>query len=112
MKNFEEAINKSEASGVKIRALMLCNPHNPLGRCYPKETIIELMKLCSKRKIHLLADEIYAASVYDVGDKEAVPFTSLLSFDYSPYISSDYVHVIYGLLSIGLYNQFADSCQE
>lgn len=76
---------------------MLCNPHNPLGQCYPKETIIDLMKFCHKYKIHLLCDEIYAASVYDIPDKHAVPFTSVLSFDYTPYISSDYVHVYYGM---------------
>lgn len=94
---YEEALLEAEKNGTKIRALMLCNPHNPLGQCYPKETIIALMKLCAKYKVHLLCDEIYATSVYDVPDKHAVKFTSVLSFDYSEYISSDYVHVVYGL---------------
>lgn len=56
------------------------------------------MKLCQKHKIHLLADEIYAATVYDVPDKDAVPFTSVLSFDFSQYIDAEYLHVIYGTL--------------
>jgi len=55
------------------------------------------MKMCQKHKIHLLADEIYAATVYEVPDESAVPFTSVLSFDYSKHISSDYLHVLYGL---------------
>ena len=93
---YEEALVKAEEAGTHIRALMLCNPHNPLGQCYPKDTIIALMKLCNKYKIHLLCDEIYAASVYDVSDKNAVKFTSALSFETSPYISSDYLHVLYG----------------
>lgn len=75
---------------------MLCNPHNPLGKCYPRDTIIALMKFCDKYKIHLLSDEIYAGSVYDVPDKHAVKFTSVLSFDYTPYIHPDFVHVLYG----------------
>ena len=94
---YEEALLRAESQGIRVRALMLCNPHNPLGQCYPKDTIIALMKLCSKYKIHLLCDEIYAMSVYDVPDEKAVPFTSALSFDTSRYISSDYLHVIYGM---------------
>jgi 1-aminocyclopropane-1-carboxylate synthase len=77
---------------------MLCNPHNPLGRCYPKDTIVALMKFCQHHKIHLLCDEIYAISVYDTPeDPAAVKFTSVLSFDSLPYISTDYLHVIYGM---------------
>lgn len=94
---YEEAILKAESEGIHVRALMLCNPHNPLGRCYPKETIVALMELCNKYKVHLLSDEIYAASVYDVPDKDAIEFTSVLSFDSSKYISDDYLHVLYGL---------------
>lgn len=29
--HFETALARSNASGVKIKAVMLCNPHNPLG---------------------------------------------------------------------------------
>ena len=54
------------------------------------------MKLCSKYRIHLISDEIYAVSVYDVPDKNAVDFISVLSFDHTPYISPEYCHVVYG----------------
>ena len=33
---FEEALIKSNAEGVKIRALFVVNPHNPLGECMPR----------------------------------------------------------------------------
>ena len=75
---------------------MLCNPHNPLGKCYTRDAIIGLLKLCSKHNIHVFVDEIYALSVYDVPDKEAVPFTSVLSLDTDEYIDKDYVHHLYG----------------
>lgn len=94
---YEEALKRAERENTKIRALLLCNPHNPLGQCYPQETIIELMKLCNKYKIHLLSDEIYAMSVYDVPGLEAVPFQSVLSFDSSEHIDKDYLHVLYGM---------------
>lgn len=95
--DYEDALLKAEKESIKVRALMLCNPHNPLGQCYPKDTIIAIMKLCSRYKIHLLCDEIYASSVYDIPDKHAVPFTSALSFDHTPYISTDLVHIYYGM---------------
>jgi 1-aminocyclopropane-1-carboxylate synthase len=95
---YETALLEAQKSGTRIRAMMLCNPHNPLGRCYPKETLIAIMRFCQKYKIHLLCDEIYALSVYDVPeDPRAIKFTSVLSFDSSTYINSDYLHVLYGM---------------
>jgi len=93
---YEQALLKAQESGTKVRALLICHPHNPLGQCYPKETIVELMKLAQKHKLHLLMDEIYAMSVYDIGDPAAIPFQSCLSFDSSEYIDPNLLHVIYG----------------
>ncbi|KAJ9630912.1 hypothetical protein H2203_001440 [Taxawa tesnikishii (nom. ined.)] len=94
---YEEALVAAESSGTRVRALLLCHPHNPLGQCYPESTIVGLMKLCQKYKIHLLVDEIYAASVYEIPDKNALPFTSSLAFDSSPYIDANLLHLLYGL---------------
>lgn len=94
---YEEALQDAEKRGTRVRALLLCHPHNPLGQCYPRESIIELMKLCSKYNLHLLSDEIYAMSVYEVPNKHAVPFESVLAFDSSKYINKDYLHVMYGM---------------
>jgi 1-aminocyclopropane-1-carboxylate synthase len=94
---YDEALAKAEQEGTKIRALMLCNPHNPLGQCYPKNTIIELLKFCNRHKIHLIVDEVYAMSVFEIEDAEAVPFTSVLSLDYKQHIDQNYVHHVYGM---------------
>lgn len=53
------------------------------------------MKLCSKFRIHLVCDEIYANSIFDISRSDAVKFTSVLSFDHTPYIRPEYVHVVY-----------------
>ncbi|KAF2164625.1 hypothetical protein M409DRAFT_25022 [Zasmidium cellare ATCC 36951] len=90
---YEEALRKAQEEGVVVRALLLCNPHNPLGRCYPKETIVALMRFCAMYGLHLVADEVYAVSVYE----EEATFTSVISFDCSEYIAPQYVHVMYGL---------------
>jgi 1-aminocyclopropane-1-carboxylate synthase len=62
---FEEALKESELKGIKIRAVMLCNPHNPLGFCYSKETIKCYMRFAEQYQIHFISDEIYALSTYE-----------------------------------------------
>lgn len=96
---YEKTLIETEKKGIRIRALVLCNPHNPLGQSYPKETIIGLLKLINKYKIHLLSDEIYALSIYDnkASAPNPVPFQSVLSLDVEKYVDPKYVQFIYGL---------------
>jgi aspartate/methionine/tyrosine aminotransferase len=89
---YESAINEAVEAGNRIRAILLCNPHNPLGRCYSAEALIEYMKLCEKYSIHLILDEVYATSVYD----DDSPFTSILAIDSKKYINTNYLHLLYG----------------
>lgn len=56
----------------------MCNPHNPLSRCYPKEVLLELMEFCQERGLHLILDEIYALMDLKV-DLRAPKFVSALS---------------------------------
>ncbi|KDB25499.1 hypothetical protein H109_02671 [Trichophyton interdigitale MR816] len=97
-KKYEEAIVAAEARGVKIRGLIIVNPHNPLaGRCYPRETLVELFKLCQKYQIHLISDEIYALSVFDSQESGAMPFVSTLSINTEGLMDEKLLHVIYGM---------------
>lgn len=50
----EEALIQAEKDGVKIRGLLLCNPHNPLGRCYTSDVVEAYLALCQKYKIHFI----------------------------------------------------------
>ena len=43
----------------------MCNPQNPLGRTYPRETLLEYARFCEENDLHLVSDEIYALSVYE-----------------------------------------------
>ena len=84
--------------GGKVRAILLCNPHNPLGRCYSQETLLAFMGLCQRYSIHLVVDEIYALSVFPNPDApSAEPFTSALSIDTANIIDPALVHVVWGL---------------
>ncbi|KAK5994746.1 1-aminocyclopropane-1-carboxylate synthase 1-like protein [Cladobotryum mycophilum] len=92
--SLEEALVASRCAGVKIRALLIVNPNNPLGRCYPRKTLVQLMKFCQKHQIHLISDEVYALSVFGEGD--GLPgFTSVLTIE-PGYIDDELLHVIYG----------------
>lgn len=67
------------------------------GKCYPRDTLINLMKFCQKHQLHLVSDEIYACSVFDSGDPNATTFTSVLSIDSTNLIDPELLHVTYGL---------------
>ncbi|KAF7550486.1 hypothetical protein G7046_g8001 [Stylonectria norvegica] len=97
IEKFEEALVKSNAAGVNIKALFVVNPNNPLGKCYPKTTLISIMEFCQKHHLHLISDEIYACSVFDSGEDNAVPYTSILSINPTNLIDTDLLHVTYGL---------------
>ncbi len=54
VKRHEEAFLQAHKEGVQVKALMLCSPHNPLGKCYPPEIIEAYLTLCEKYKIHFI----------------------------------------------------------
>ncbi|RAL09383.1 putative aminotransferase [Aspergillus homomorphus CBS 101889] len=98
---YEQAMLKFHVeTGRKVKALMLCHPHNPLGRCYPRHVLVALMKLCQKYQMHFISDEIYALSVWkNTVDQTASPvaFESALSVDLAGIIDSNLVHVLWGM---------------
>lgn len=69
---------------------------NDSGKCYPRSTLINIMKLCQKHQIHLISDEIYACSVFESGETDATPFTSALSINPAGIIDPELLHIEYG----------------
>ena len=70
----KEAYSKAEQPQ-RIKVLLLCNPHNPVGQCYPAEVIREIGAFCHERGLHLVSDEVYALSVLE---NSSTPFVSVL----------------------------------
>ncbi|KAI6782555.1 1-aminocyclopropane-1-carboxylate synthase-like protein-like protein [Emericellopsis cladophorae] len=97
VEKFAKALQSCEARGVKVKTIFIVNPNNPLGKCYPRKTLVEIMKFCNQNRLHLFSDEIYACSVFDSGEPTAVPFTSVLSLDTDQYIDPCLLHVTWGL---------------
>ncbi|KAH8654923.1 pyridoxal phosphate-dependent transferase [Ilyonectria robusta] len=97
--SYEKVLLDAHAQGLKVSGLIISHPHNPLGRCYPQEVLIGLMKLCEKYGVHFISDEIYALSVWDnaVDSPAPTPFESALTIDSTDIIDPSRVHVIWGM---------------
>ena len=59
----------------KCRLLILSNPHNPAGVCWPKETLQRLAHFCFEHNIIVISDEIHADMAL-FGNKH-IPFASV-----------------------------------
>ena len=97
VKAYEAAYHKAKAEGVNVKALLLCNPHNPTGTVYPRETLVELAKLAGRYKLHFVSDEIYARSCFATQDvPQPSLFHSILSIDVASECALDpaLVHVV------------------
>ncbi|KAG2418071.1 hypothetical protein HFD88_001171 [Aspergillus terreus] len=94
---YKLALEDAKARGITVRAVIVVNPHNPVGRCYPVETLRAILSFCNEHRLHFISDEIYASCVFDSGDPNAQPFTSILSLSMPDLIAPELVHVLYGL---------------
>ncbi|GAA0729724.1 pyridoxal phosphate-dependent aminotransferase [Clostridium malenominatum] len=59
----------------KVKMIILCNPHNPVGRVWSKEELIRLGEICLKNNILVVSDEIHSDITFK-GYKHT-PFASL-----------------------------------
>ncbi len=58
-----------------VKLFFLCNPHNPVGRVWQKEELVELGEVCLKNKIIIVTDEIHSDLIFK-GYKH-IPFAAL-----------------------------------
>lgn len=42
------------------KLLMLCNPHNPVGKVFTKEELCEISRICSDNGVIILSDEVHS----------------------------------------------------
>jgi cystathionine beta-lyase len=57
------------------KLLILCNPHNPAGITWPKETLEELAEICHHNRLLVLSDEIHSDMAL-FGNRH-IPFASV-----------------------------------
>jgi cystathionine beta-lyase len=71
--DFEDLENK--LSNPQTTMMILCNPHNPIGKVWDKETLKRIGELCFKHNVLVLCDEIHC----DLTDMqhEYIPFAAV-----------------------------------
>ena len=59
----------------RTKIMILCNPHNPVGRVWKREELLAVGNLCRRHHILVISDEIHSDIVFR-GNKH-IPFPSL-----------------------------------
>lgn len=72
----------------RTKMICVCNPHNPLGRCFTRAELEALGALCTAHGLRILSDEIWSEIVY-----APAQFTSMLAL--SPAVAANTV-VVHG----------------
>ncbi|GLC48246.1 hypothetical protein PLESTB_000075000 [Pleodorina starrii] len=84
----------------RVAALLYTSPNNPLGIMYRRETVVEMLRWCLARRVHLVSDEIYGNSVFGEGKSftsaEVVAQQEAADLPHSERLSELH-HVVWGL---------------
>lgn len=68
--DFDDLEDKLSDPAAKV--LILCNPHNPVGRVWTREELQKVARMCLKHKIFVISDEIHCELTFN-------------GYDYTPY---------------------------
>jgi cystathionine beta-lyase len=68
------ALNAAVTAETKL--FLLCHPHNPVGRCWSRDELLELAAFAEANDLIVCSDEIHCGLILDA-DKRHIPFASL-----------------------------------
>ncbi len=57
---YEIDFNLLEEQAKDAEMLILCNPHNPVGRCWNRSELEKIAQICLKHNVLIVSDEIHA----------------------------------------------------
>ena len=63
----ERSLAEARGAGATPKALVIINPGNPVGSCLSYDNLVDLVRLCRRERLVLIADEVYQDNVY--GDR-------------------------------------------
>ena len=66
---------ETKVKDAKVKVMILCSPHNPVGRVWTREELMRLGKLCKENNVIIIADEIHCDLVYK--DNKHITFPSI-----------------------------------
>ncbi|MDR1160850.1 MAG: pyridoxal phosphate-dependent aminotransferase [Tannerellaceae bacterium] len=66
---------EAKAADPKAKVLLLCSPHNPAGRVWTREELLQIGQICLRHQVTVVSDEIHCDLVYP--GHTHIPFASL-----------------------------------
>ncbi|XP_010556574.1 PREDICTED: 1-aminocyclopropane-1-carboxylate synthase 2 [Tarenaya hassleriana] len=111
----EEAYQRAKESNIKVKGLILTNPSNPLGTMLDRSTLESLVRFVTGKNIHLVCDEIYAATIFSI--EKFVSVAEVVEGMDSSEVNLDLIHIVYSLskdmgfpgFRVGIVYSFNDS---
>ena len=61
---FDLADLEAKAKDPRVRLLLLCSPHNPVGRAWTRQELEAVTAICIKHQVLVISDEIHADLVF------------------------------------------------
>ncbi|ESQ43926.1 hypothetical protein EUTSA_v10005927mg [Eutrema salsugineum] len=89
----ESTYLKAQETGIKIKGVILANPSNPLGTSLDRETLQTLVGFINDKQIHLVCDEIYAATVF--AEPRFISVAEIINE--MDYVNRDLIHIVHSL---------------
>lgn len=89
----EAAYEKAQKDNIRVKGLLITNPSNPLGTVLDRETLRSLVTFINEKKIHLVSDEIYAATVFS--QPSFISIAEIIEEDIE--CDRNLVHIVYSL---------------
>ncbi|WP_216825784.1 MalY/PatB family protein [Ruegeria sp. EL01] len=73
---------EEKLSAPDVKAMILCNPHNPVGRVWRRDELEQLVSITNRHGVTIISDEIHSDIIY-TGHR----FTSLMAVDHENHVS-------------------------
>lgn len=58
------ALLEKQASDSNTKLMVLCSPHNPVGRVWEREELLKLAEICRRNNVIVVSDEIHSDIVF------------------------------------------------
>jgi len=71
--DFDDLTKKAKRETAKL--LILCSPHNPVGRVWRKEELFRIGQICQENDVKVISDEIHGDLIYN--EYEQIPYASV-----------------------------------
>lgn len=92
-KALEAVYERAQEANIRVKGLLITNPSNPLGTVLDRETLTSLVSFINEKNIHLICDEIYAATVFS--KPGFVSISEIIEEEIT--CNRDLIHIVYSL---------------